>query len=117
MPRWCLTNCFWWATDSRLLAVCVVEDLGPWGRTHGLPGFVVFRKPIMVHLTLLFRYAADDHGGLRSAERSVTNLDRRSRDVRAVFSITPAVHVKTMASRRPEFHVVSGHTATLRSTI
>lgn len=93
----------------RLVGVRVAEHLGLAGRAHSLSGFAVSGKPVVVHLTLLLRYATDDHRGLPSSERIVIDFNRRSRDVRSVFSITSPVHVKTMAQRDPELDVMSGH--------
>jgi len=93
----------------RLVIISVAEHLGLAGRAHSLSGFAVSKKPVVVHLTLLFRYATDDHRGLPSSERIVIDFNRRSRDVRAVLAITSTMHVETMAQRCPEFDVVPGH--------
>jgi len=100
----------------RLIGISVAENLGLTRRAHSLSGFAVSEKPVVVHLTLLFRYTTDHHRSLLSSERIVIDLDRRSRDVRAVFAITSPVHVKTMAQRYPEFDVMPGHITVAGST-
>jgi len=99
-----------------LVGIRVAEHLGLTGRAHSLSGFAVSQKPVVVHLTLLFRYTTDHHRSLLSSERIVIDLDRRSRDVRAVLPITSPVHVKTMAQRYPEFDVMPGHITVAGST-
>lgn len=66
-------------------------------------------KPIVVHVTLLFGHTADDDRPLRSAERVVVNREGRTRDVRAVFAIAPAVHVEAVAQRHAQLHVMARH--------
>ena len=63
----------------------------------------------MVHITLLFGYAANHYRSLLSSERIIIDTDQCSRDIRAVLAITSTMHVETMAQRYSEFDVVPGH--------
>ena len=91
------------------VSVSVVEHLGLAERAYSLSGFAVSGKPIVVHLTFLLGYATNHHRSLLGTKRIVIDIDRCSRDVRAVLAITSTMHVETMAQRCPEFDVVPGH--------
>ncbi len=84
-------SCLWF------VSVSVVKHLGLAGRAHSLLGFAVSWEPVVVHLTLLFGYAANHHRSLPGPEGIVIDIDRCSRDVRTILAITSPVHVETMA--------------------
>ena len=69
----------------------------------------------MVYLTLLLRHAANYYWGLRCPERVVIDLDRRSRDARAVLSIASTMHVKAVAERFSAFDVVARYVTATRA--
>ena len=71
----------------------------------------VLEKPVVVYVAFLLRNAANHNGCLGSPERVIVDFDRRSGDIRAVFSIAPAVHVETVAQRYAELNVVPGDIA------
>ena len=100
----------------RVIAVGVVFDLCLFRCSHRLFSATVFWKPVVVYLTLLLRYAANNHRGLRSQECVVVNFDRCSRNVCTIPSIASTVHIETVAERYPALDVVTRHVTAARST-
>ena len=94
------------------MAVCIVFGLGPGGSPYRVCGTIVFKEPIVMYLTLLFRRATNYHRCHWSPECIVIDLDWRSRNVSTVFAVTPTVHVETVAKRNTEFDIVPGHIPT-----
>jgi len=69
------------------------------------------QEPVVMHVALFLRHAANHDGSLRGPEGVVVYFDRRTCNVGSVFAIAAAVHVEAMAQRHTQFDIVSSDIA------
>ena len=83
------------------------------------PNRRVFRiviEPVVVDICSLLRHAANNNRSLNTSEHIVMNFEPGACDIGIVLSVAAAVHIKAMAQRILNLHIMSCFVAATRPT-